>query len=112
MSKEINIKDFATLDIRVGTILAAEPAPDAKVPAYHLKIDFGPLGTRRSSARITDHYRPEELVGSQILAVVNFPPKQIGRFKSEVLVLGGYQPDGSVKLLRPDKPITAGARVR
>ncbi len=112
MSENINIKDFASLDIRVGTILTAEPAPDAKVPAYHLKIDFGILGTRRSRARITDHYRPEELVGSQILAVVNFPPKQIGRFRSEVLVLGGYEPDGSVKLLRPEKPITNGARVR
>ncbi len=112
MGKNINIKDFGSLDIRVGTILAAAPAPDAKVPAYHLEIDFGALGTRRSSARITDHYRPEELVGSQILAVVNFPPKQIGHFRSEVLVLGGYEPDGSVKLLRPDKPITNGARVR
>jgi tRNA-binding protein len=112
MGENINIKDFASLDIRVGTILAAAPAPDAKVPAYHLEIDFGALGTRRSSARITDHYRPEELVGSQILAVVNFPPKQIGHFRSEVLVLGGYEPDGSVKLLRPDKPITNGARVR
>jgi tRNA-binding protein len=112
MSENITIKDFTSLDIRVGTILTAAPAPDANVPAYHLRIDFGALGTRRSSARITDHYRPEELVGSQILAVVNFPPKQIGRFESEVLVLGGYEPDGSVKLLRPDKPIANGARVR
>ncbi len=108
----ITIDDFKKLDIRVGTITAAQPLEGARQPAYRLEIDFGPLGAKRSSARITDHYEAEDLVGTQILAVVNFPPKQIGRFLSEVLVLGGYEPDGSVKLLRPEKHIAAGARVR
>ncbi len=112
MKPEISLKEFQSLDIRAGTILEASPAEGVKVPAYLLKIDFGEIGVKSSSAQLTDHYSPEDLIGRQILAVVNFPPKQIGRFRSEVLVLGGYEPDGSVKLLRPDKPITNGARVR
>ena len=108
----ISWEDFQKVELRVGTIIDAQPFPEAKKPAYRLAVDFGECGTKKCSAQLTDLYSPSDLVGKQVVGVVNFPPKQIGRFKSEVLVLGGYQPDGSVKLLRPDKPITAGARVR
>ena len=120
MEKQITLDDFMAVDLRVGTILEARPvlrpgsgrAPKARVPAYQLKIDFGELGERTSSARITDHYRPEDLVGRQVIAVVNFPPKRIGGFESQVLVLGAYQPDGTVCLLQPDGPVENGARLR
>lgn len=112
MEKQITLDDFMAVDLRVGTILEARPAPKARVPAYQLKIDFGELGERTSSARITDHYRPEDLVGRQVIAVVNFPPKRIGGFESQVLVLGAYQPDGTVCLLQPDGPAENGARLR
>lgn len=112
MEKQITLDDFMALDLRVGTILEARPAPKAHQPAYQLKIDFGELGERTSSARITDHYRPEDLVGRQVIAVVNFPPKRIGGFESQVLVLGAYQPDGTVRLLHPDGPVENGARLR
>ena len=96
--------DFAKLDVRAGTILEAEEFPKARKPAYKLTIDFGPnRGIKKSSAQITSLYSPEELTGKQILAVVNFPPRQIADFMSEVLVLGTYSPDGVV-LITPDKP--------
>ncbi len=109
---QIGLDHFMAVDLRVGTILEARPAPKARVAAYQLKIDFGELGERTSSARITDHYRPEDLVGRQVIAVVNFPPKLIGGFESQVLVLGAYQPDGTVCLLQPDGPVENGARLR
>ncbi|MBQ3654585.1 MAG: tRNA-binding protein [Synergistaceae bacterium] len=96
--------DFAKLDVRAGTILEAEEFPKARKPAYKLTIDFGPnIGIKKSSAQITSLYSPEELTGRKILAVVNFPPRQIADFMSEVLVLGTYSPDGVV-LITPDKP--------
>ncbi|MFC1480815.1 tRNA-binding protein [Candidatus Neomarinimicrobiota bacterium] len=112
MKPEIDITAFKKIDIRIGTITEAVPAPGLKVPAYRLTVDFGPLGTKISSARITDHYKPSDLVGRQVAAVVNFPPKQIGKFVSEVLVLGGYEESGAVRLLAPDQPIKNGSRLR
>ncbi|MBI2878544.1 MAG: tRNA-binding protein [Candidatus Rokubacteria bacterium] len=103
--------DFEKLDIRVGRVVRAEPFPEARRPAYRLWIDFGPLGQKPSSARVTDRYRPEELVGRQVVCVVNFPPKQVGPFVSEVLVLGAYTKDGEVVLLAPDAPVELGARI-
>lgn len=102
--------DFQALDIRVGRVLEAEPFPEARKPAYRLVIDFGPLGTRKSSAQITDLYRPEDLKGRLVVAVVNFPPKQIANMMSEVLVLGAYTDEGVV-LLQPDRDVPPGARI-
>jgi tRNA-binding protein len=108
----IGYDDFRKVDIRVGTIVAVEPFPEARRPALKLTIDFGPaLGTRRSSAQITTHYRAEELVGRQIAAVINFPPKQIGRFMSQVLVLGFPDGEGEVVMIAPDKPVPNGGRL-
>ncbi|UCD37326.1 MAG: tRNA-binding protein [Fidelibacterota bacterium] len=109
MDKTITLDDFAALDIRVGTILEASTASKVRKPAYHLRIDLGDLGERTSSAQITDHYKPEDLIGRQVIAVVNFPPKRIGEFESQVLVLGAYESTGAVRLLRPDEPIENGA---
>jgi tRNA-binding protein len=104
--------EFEALDIRVGTIVAAEPFPEARKPAIKLRIDFGAaLGVKRSSAQITKYYRPEELVGRQVLAVVNFPPRQIGKFISEVLTLGLPDEEGAVVLLRPDFAVADGGRM-
>ena len=103
--------DFAALDMRVGTIRTAEPFPEARKPAYKLWIDLGPLGERRSSAQITERYRPEELLGRQVVCVVNFPPKRIGPFVSEVLVLGAYADDRTVVLLRPEQDVERGSRI-
>jgi len=107
----ITSPDFEKVDIRVGVVTDAKPFPEARKPAYRLWIDFGPLGTKRSSAQITAHYEPEALVGRQVIAVVNFPPRQIGPFLSEVLVLGAYDDAGEVVLLRPDAAVTPGARI-
>jgi tRNA-binding protein len=107
----ISWSDFEKVEIRVGTVLRAEPFPEARKPAYKLWIDFGPLGERRSSAQVTDRYRPEELVGRQVVCVVNFPPKRIGPFMSEVLVLGAYADGDTVVLLRPDQDVERGSRI-
>jgi tRNA-binding protein len=103
--------DFEKVDIRVGVVTDAKPFPEARKPAYRLWIDFGPLGIKRSSAQITKHYQPETLVGRHVIAVVNFPPRQIGPFVSDVLVLGAYDDAGEVVLLRPDSSVTPGARI-
>ena len=103
--------DFLKLDIRVGTIVSAKNFEKARKPAYQLEVDLGQeLGIKRSSAQITDHYRPEDLVGKQVLAVVNFPPRQIANFFSEILVLGTYS-EGGVVLIRPDKPVKNGDKL-
>ena len=103
--------DFMKLDIRVGTIMEAKVFAKARKPAYQLVVDFGEeIGTKKSSAQITQHYTPEELVGRQVLAVVNFPPRQIADFMSEVLVLGTYS-EGGVVLIRPDKAVQNGDRL-
>lgn len=109
---EVSFDDFLRVDIRVGTILAAEPFPQARKPAYKLRIDFGPgVGIKRSSAQITRHYQPEALVGRQIAAVVNFAPRQIGPFVSEVLTLGFPDAEGAVVLFSPDQKVADGARL-
>ena len=97
--------------MRVGVVVDAQAFPEARRPAYKLWIDFGPLGVRRSSAQITSHYRLDELVGRRVVAVVNFPPKQIGPFVSEVLVLGAYDEAGEVVLLSPDQAVDPGSRI-
>jgi tRNA-binding protein len=108
---EITWSEFERVDMRVGTIVRAEPFPEARQPAYKLWIDLGALGERRSSARITERYRPEDLVGRQVVCVVNFPPKRIGPFVSEVLVLGAYASRDEVVLLRPDGDVALGSRI-
>jgi len=108
----ITYEDFERVDIRVGTIVEAAPLEGARKPAYRLLIDFGgEIGTKKSSAQITVHYTPEELVGRQVAAVVNFPPRQIGRFMSEVLTLGFPSADGSVVLIAPTKPVPNGGKL-
>jgi tRNA-binding protein len=107
----IDIADFERVDMRVGRIIEAEPFPEARKPAYKLRIDFGPLGIRRSSAQLTVHYRPEELRGKLVIAVINFPARQIGPVRSEVLVLGVPDPDGAVVLLEPTTDVPLGGRV-
>jgi len=112
LSAEIAYDDFRKVDIRVGTIVAAEPYPEARKPAYKLTVDFGPaIGTRRTSAQITRHYKLDELVGRQVAAVVNFPKKQIGKFMSEVLVLGFPDDAGEVVMIRPDLGVPNGGRL-
>ncbi|MFA6023817.1 MAG: tRNA-binding protein [Candidatus Gracilibacteria bacterium] len=107
-----NIDDFQKLDIRVGRVLAAEPFPEARKPAYKLTIDFGgEVGTKKSSVQITKHYAREELVGRLVLGVVNFPPRQIGPFVSEVLTLGLPDSDGEVVLTQPERDVPVGGRL-
>jgi tRNA-binding protein len=103
--------DFEKVDMRVGVITDAREFPEARRPAYRLWIDFGPLGVKRSSAQITTHYRPDDLVGRRVVAVVNFPPKQVGPFVSEVLVLGAYDEEGTVVLLHPERSVAPGSRI-
>ncbi|MEI6159564.1 MAG: tRNA-binding protein [Roseococcus sp.] len=105
----ITYADFEKLDIRVGTVVDAKPFPEAKKPAIQLWVDFGePLGVKKSSAQITVHYKPDRLIGRQVLAVVNFPPRQIGPFMSEILVLGLPDENGAIVLLRPDIHVPDG----
>lgn len=109
---EISWEDFERVELRVGTILAAEDFPEARKPAYKITADFGPeIGVKRSSARITDLYRTEELIGRQIVGVVNSPAKQIGPVRSEFLLTGFYTPDGAVVLAIPERPVENGAKL-
>ena len=108
----ITYADFEAVDIRVGTITRAEPYPEARKPAVKLWVDFGgDIGEKRSSAQITKHYTPEALIGKQVVAVVNFPPRQIGKVMSEVLVLGMPDAAGDVVLVRPDLPVPDGGKL-
>ncbi|MBE0452898.1 tRNA-binding protein [Roseovarius autotrophicus] len=109
---EIGFEDFLKVDIRAGRVIRAEPYPEARKPAIKLWIDFGPeIGERTSSAQITVHYTPEALIGRQVLAVVNFPPRQIGKFVSEVLVLGVSDAQGGIVLIGPDIDVPLGGRL-
>ena len=109
---EISFDDFLKVDIRVGKVVRAEPYPEARKPAIKLWVDFGPeIGEKRSSAQITAHYDPAALVGKQVMAVVNFPPRQIGKFLSEVLVLGLPDENGEIVLIGPDGPVPVGGRM-
>lgn len=112
VAPRIAFDDFLAVDIRAGTVTRAEPFPEARKPAIRLWIDFGPeLGEKKSSAQLTGHYTPEALVGRQVLAVVNFPPRQIGPVRSEVLVLGLHDDSGAIVLAVPDKTAPDGARL-
>lgn len=112
MTDTATLQDFDRIDIRVGTITDAQPFPEARKPALKLWIDFGgEIGVKRSSAQIARHYRPDELVGRQVCAVVNFAPRQIGPFRSEVLTLGMPDPEGAVVLVRPDRAVPNGGRL-
>ena len=108
---EISFNDFLKVDIRVGTIVRVEPFPEARSPSYKLFVDFGPdIGERKTAAQITEHYTLEDLVGKQIAAVTNFPKKQIGKFMSEILVLGFPDDAGAVVLVEPNRKVTNGGR--
>ena len=109
---EITFDDFMAVDIRVGRVIHAEPYPEARKPAIKLQVDFGDeLGVKKSSAQLTKHYSPETLIGRQVMAVVNFPPRQIGKFMSEILVLGVPDEDGEVVLIAPDQDVPKGVRL-
>jgi len=109
---DISFDDFLKVDIRKGTVVQAEPYPEARQPAIKLWVDFGgEIGVKKSSAQITEHYTPDSVMGKEVMAVVNFPPRQIGKFMSEVLVLGVPDDAGAVVLLTPDKPVPDGGRL-
>jgi len=109
---KINMDDFQRVNIHTGTITGTEPFPEARKPAYKLTIDFGPeIGIKKSSAQITTHYQPETLTGKQVMAVTNFPPRQIGKFMSEVLVLGFSDDNGDIVLAQPDHPVPNGQKM-
>lgn len=110
-SQYITFDDFIRVEMRVGRVVAAEEFPEARKPAYKLTIDFGPLGLKKSSAQITGLYKPSELVDRLVVAVVNFPPRQIGPFMSEVLVMGTDTKEGQVSLLQPDHDVSPGQRI-
>ena len=107
----ISWQDFERIELRVGTVVAVEEFPEARKPAWKLTVDFGELGVRRSSAQITTLYRKEDLLGRQVIAVVNFPPKQIGPFRSEVLVTGFAREDGAIVLAQPERGVPNGAKL-
>lgn len=107
----IQFDDFMKVDMRVGTVVKADPFPEARKPAIKLEIDFGELGVKQSSAQITKHYEPEQLVGKQVVAVVNFPPMRIAGYKSEVLVLGAVPNEDDVILLAPDQQVENGSKI-
>ena len=109
--KVIKFDDFQKVDMRIGTVTEAKPFPEARKPAIKLKIDFGDLGIKQSSAQITNRYEPEQIVGRQVAAVVNFPPMRVAGYKSEVLVLGGMPAPEDVVLLTPDKPVENGTKI-
>lgn len=112
MSAEITFDDFLKVDVRVGRVVRAEPFPEARKPAIKMWVDFGPeIGERKTSAQVTKHYTPDGLIGRQVLGVVNFPPRQIGKFMSEVLVLGVPDGDGEVVLLSPEQEVPEGGRL-
>ena len=112
MPTTITFDEFLAVDIRIGTVVSAEPFPQARKPAYRLLIDFGPeIGQKKSSVQITQHYKPEELVGRQVCSVVNFPPRQIGPFMSEVLTLGFHDDNGYVVLVSADKRVPNGQKL-
>lgn len=112
MKPEIRWADFEAVELRVGTVVAAEPFPEARVPAYRITTDFGPeIGRLKASARLTDLYEPEDLVGRQVVGVVNFPPKQIGPMMSECLITGFYRDDGAVVLAVPEQEVPNGAKL-
>ncbi len=109
---EISWQDFEKVDMRIGTIVSAEPFPEARNPAYKLKVDFGEeIGVKKSSAQITAFYNADELPGKQVMAVVNFPSKQIGPMKSECLVMGAYAENGGVILMNPERPLPNGSKI-
>lgn len=109
---QIVYDDFARVDMRVGTVVRAEPYPEARTPAFKMWIDFGPdIGEKKTSAQVTKHYTCDSLIGRQVCAVVNFPPRQIGKFMSQVLVLGLPDPDGEVVLIGPSDPVPNGGRM-
>jgi tRNA-binding protein len=111
-SPKISYAEFEAVDIRVGTIIDVQPFPEARKPAFKLRIDFGPeIGVKKSSAQITKHYTADDLVGRQVMAVVNFPPRQIGRFMSEVLTLGFPDEEGGVVLAAPTLPVPNGGKL-
>ena len=107
----IQASDFQKLDIRVGTVLEARDFPEARKPALQLTVDFGPAGVKRSSAQITDYYLTDDLVGRQVIGLVNLPPRLIAGFSSECLILGVYDAEGKVVLLQPDKPMDNGSKI-